>query len=59
MSIQNTKNIFVEPLNILNIGLEIFADELEQQGVKSTHLDWSPPAGGDPELATLLSKLGS
>ena len=44
---------------IINIGLESFADDLSTQGVETVHVDWSPPAGGDPELATLLSKLGA
>ena len=38
---------------IINIGLESFADDLSAQGVEAVHVDWSPPAGGDPELATL------
>ncbi|MFK8083821.1 MAG: hypothetical protein AB8B97_26355 [Granulosicoccus sp.] len=43
---------------IINVGLEGFADELESQQVSVIHLDWRPPAGGDAELADLLSKLG-
>lgn len=44
---------------IINIGLEGFANELDSQQVPVVHLDWRPPAGGDPELADLLSRLGS
>jgi len=44
---------------IINVGLEGFADELEAQQISVTHLDWRPPAGGDAELAELLSKLDS
>ncbi len=47
------------PMHVVNIGLEAFADELNAQGVSVVHVDWSPPAGGDPELAGLLSKLGA
>lgn len=47
------------PLVVINIGLEGFADELKQQGVETIAVDWTPPAGGDPELARLLSKLGA
>jgi len=47
------------PLQVVNVGLEAFADELEAQGVSVIQVDWSPPAGGDPELADLLSKLGA
>ncbi len=48
-----------KPLNVVNVGLEGFASELKQQNVKVTHVDWSPPAGGDPKIADLLSKLGT
>ena len=47
------------PLKVINIGLEGFAQELERQGVAVVRVDWRPPAGGDPRLADLLSKLGS
>jgi len=44
---------------VVNVGLEGFAQELTAQGVDVVQLDWRPPAGGDPELADLLSRLGS
>lgn len=44
---------------VINVGLEGFAKELDNQQVSVVHLDWRPPAGGDPELAELLSLLGS
>jgi FdrA protein len=44
---------------VINIGLESFADDLQAQEVESISVDWAPPAGGDPVLAGLLSKLGS
>lgn len=47
------------PLKVVNIGLDGFADELKAQGVEVVIVDWSPPAGGDPKLAVLLSKMGS
>ena len=54
------KNLLLQgPLRVVNIGLEGFARELEAQGVETQHVDWSPPAGGDPKLAALLSKMGS
>ena len=59
MKNQKNKSLIGEPLEVLNIGLEGFAKELEEQNFKVTHIDWSPPAGGDAELANLLSKLGS
>ena len=59
MSEKKPANLLSCPPKIINIGLEGFATELEAQGVEVVHVDWSPPAGGDPELAELLSKLGS
>ena len=47
-----------EPVVVVNIGLEGFANELAAQGVKVVQLDWKPPAGGDAKLAALLAKLG-
>jgi len=51
--------LFEQKLEVLNIGLEGFAEELAHQGVAVTQLNWRPPAGGDAELADILSKLGS
>lgn len=44
---------------VINVGLEAFADDLESQQVAVIQLDWRPPAGGDAELADLLSRLDS
>lgn len=46
------------PVGVINIGLENFAIELAGQGVPVTHVQWSPPAGGDEKMAALLAKLG-
>ena len=54
-----TSEFLETPLRVINIGLEGFAHELQEQGVPVIHVDWSPPAGGDPKLAELLLKLGT
>jgi hypothetical protein len=46
------------PVSVINVGLQGFADELSSQGVPVVHVQWQPPAGGDPVLAALLAKLG-
>ncbi len=46
-------------LSVVNVGLAGFAEELAGQGVAVVHVDWSPPAGGDAEMAKLLAKLGT
>jgi len=51
------RTLLEKPLKVVNIGLDGFARELAQQGVEVVHVDWAPPAGGDPKLAELLSKL--
>jgi hypothetical protein len=53
------QQLLTEEVSVVNIGLEGFARELEQQGFEVIHVDWVPPAGGDPKLADLLSKLGT
>ncbi len=48
-----------QDLTVINVGLDDFATELRALGVYVVHVDWSPPASGNPKLAALLSKLGS
>lgn len=45
-------------VSVVNVGLERFVADLKGAGVPVIHVDWAPPAGGDPELAALLAKLG-
>ena len=59
MTEQKASSLLNQPLKVVNIGLDGFACELEEQGVEVIRVDWVPPAGGDPKLAALLSKLGS
>ncbi len=44
-------------LHIINLGLELFAETFEQQGISYVHVDWRPPASGDTDLNDLLSAL--
>jgi FdrA protein len=44
---------------VVNVGLELFADNLAGCGAKIVHVEWSPPAGGNSRLAGLLDKLRS
>ena len=41
----------------INVGLYDFAESLQAQGVETIHVNWAPPAGGDPELIDLLDQL--
>jgi len=44
-------------MRVINVGLEGFALDLEQLGVPVIHVQWVPPAGGDPVKAALLARL--
>ena len=41
----------------INIGVYDFAESLQIQGAQVVHVNWTPPAGGDPELMELLDQL--
>jgi FdrA protein len=41
----------------INIGVVDFAETLQIQGIQVVHVNWAPPAGGDPELMELLDQL--
>jgi hypothetical protein len=51
-------SIISKKLNVINIGVSTFADDLEKQGVKVVRVDWRPPAGGNKEMLDILDKLG-
>jgi hypothetical protein len=50
-------DLFARELRVISCGLEGFAQELEQLAVPVIHVEWSPPAGGDPRKAALLAAL--
>lgn len=52
-----TPAIFTQPLKVINLGLEGFAEDLRAAGVEVVQMDWQPPTGGDPRLAALLASL--
>jgi hypothetical protein len=45
------------PPQVINIGLEGFAQHLTRRGVPVVHVQWSPPAAGDPHLTARLTRL--
>ena len=42
---------------VINIGLDLFAEALKEQGVEVAQVSWQPPAQGDPELMAILDDL--
>ena len=51
------EKLFNKELKVINIGIEMFADDLETQNVDVIHVDWQPPAGGDLDILKFLDKL--
>ncbi len=43
------KELFTNPLKVVNLGLQSFKDTLDQRNTASVHVDWRPPVeiGGD------------
>ena len=57
---QPRKPLFDSELQVINVGLDLFADTIE--GYSSTsvvRIDWRPPAAGDPHLMDILRQLGT
>lgn len=52
------RRLLEEPVTVVNVGLEGFVAELRTNGVEVVHVDWTPPAGGDPKMAAILARLG-
>ncbi len=46
-----------KPIIVINMGLKKFAESLDEQQVEVVQVDWTPPAGGDQEMADLLDQL--
>src|SRR5687767_12678693 len=47
------------PLRAVNIGLADFARDLAANGAAVVQVDWTPPAGGRPELLSALEKVSN
>jgi hypothetical protein len=45
------------PVFINDDGVSDFAGSISAQGFPIVNVDWSPPAGGDSQMADLLDKL--
>lgn len=46
-----------QPLAVVNIGLDLFAETLAEQDVDVVHVQWSPPEERDEDLMNLLDAL--
>jgi hypothetical protein len=52
----SVESLFGQPLRVVNVGLELFARVLEEDGVTVIQVDWRPPAAS-PGIAALLARL--
>lgn len=44
-------------VQVINVGLALFADSVRDQGKPVEHVDWRVPGGGDPVLVAALTRL--
>lgn len=49
--------LFTSRLQVANVGVDVFYQAVLDQGTPGVHVDWRPPAGGDPRLAEVLARL--
>ncbi|MET9266403.1 DUF1116 domain-containing protein [Amycolatopsis sp. NPDC004079] len=52
-----TSRLFGSDLDVVNVGLTMFADDIAAQGGKVTTLDWTPPGNGKPDVIAALDAL--
>lgn len=49
-------SLFAKPV-VVNLGLDMFADDITRQGASAIRMDWAPPGGGDPRMVAHLRAL--
>jgi hypothetical protein len=52
-----TIELFRQELQVLNVGLAVFADAISSAGGKVAAIEWAPPARGDCDAARALARL--
>lgn len=57
MNVKKINELFEQHLNVINMGLESFAENLSREDVSVVQVAWKPPAGGNKETALLLDRL--
>lgn len=54
---ENILQLFTSELKVINIGLELFRDVLEAQGVDVAQVSWQMPIKIEKEYEDILSKI--
>ncbi len=49
--------LFNQPLDVINVGIAMFSDDLKKQHVPVTQLDWTPPGQGNMQVVEALDQL--
>ncbi|VTR57667.1 Uncharacterised protein [Serratia fonticola] len=52
-------SLFNQPLNVINVGIAMFSDDLKKQHVPVTQLDWTPPGQGNMAVVEALDQIAS
>jgi hypothetical protein len=52
-----SSDIIGQEIKVINIGLDIFKEALEEQDVKVVQVDWEVPAKGDEKVINILKKM--
>ena len=52
-----SQSLFSQPLNVINVGIAMFSDDLKKQHVEVTQLDWTPPGQGNMQVAVSYTHL--
>ena len=50
-------DLFKQEIQAVNLGTDLFKQNLVEAGVRVVHVDWKPPAGGNREINELLECL--
>ena len=50
-------DILGQEMRVINIGLDIFKEALDAQGVQTIQVDWEVPAKGDEKVLEILKKM--
>jgi hypothetical protein len=50
-------DIIGQEIRVINVGLDIFKEALDAQGVKTIQVDWEVPAKGDEKVLEILKKM--
>ena len=53
------RNVLNRDVQVINIGIERFSEDLKAAGVPVVQMDWRPPAGGNRKLIEMLDRLAA